>query len=178
MQTLVMTIIGDDRPGLVDSLSSRIDDAGGNWLESRMSHLAGQFAGILRVQVGDEDGAAALEAAMAGLAEQGLQVTVRSSAADEKGIGSEASATTVRLDLVGQDRPGIVRTIARAISARGVNVEELQTGCESAPMSGEPLFKIDARLGLPAGLSMAALQADIEQIASDLMVDVSLEAED
>ncbi|MGI9242946.1 MAG: glycine cleavage system protein R, partial [Verrucomicrobiales bacterium] len=166
MQTLVMTIIGDDRPGLVDSLSSRIDDAGGNWLESRMSHLAGQFAGILRVQV-DDAGAAALESAMVGLSDEGLEVTVRSSAREEMGGGS--AATTVRLDLVGQDRPGIVRKIASAISARGVNVEELQTGCESAPMSGEPLFKIDARLGLPSGLSMAELQADIEEIASDLM---------
>jgi glycine cleavage system regulatory protein len=168
-----MTIIGDDRPGLVDTLSSRIADGGGNWLESRMSHLAGQFAGILRVQVADE-GAEALQAAMVELADQGLQVTVCSSANEEIG-GS--GLTTVRLDLIGQDRPGIVRKIARAIAALGVNVEELQTGCESAPMSGEPLFKIDAKLGLPAGLSMSELQADIEEIASDLMVDVSLEAD-
>ena len=173
MQTLVMTIIGDDRPGLVDTLSSRIADSGGNWLESRMSHLAGQFAGILRVQVADE-GAAALQASMAELADQGLLVTVRASASEE--IGG-TGVTTVRLDLVGQDRPGIVRKIARAIAARGINVEELQTGCESAPMSGEPLFKINAKLGMPAGLSMAELQAEIEEIASDLMVDVSLEAE-
>ena len=173
MQTLVMTIIGDDRPGLVDTLSSRIADGGGNWLESRMSHLAGQFAGILRVQVADE-GAAALQEAMAELAADGLLVTVRASASEE--IGG-AGTTTVRLDLVGQDRPGIVRKIARAIAARGINVEELQTGCESAPMSGEPLFKINAKLGMPAGLSMAELQAEIEEIASDLMVDVSLEAD-
>lgn len=171
MQTLVMTIIGDDRPGLVDSLSSRIADGGGNWLESRMSHLAGQFAGILRVQV-DDGGAAGLEAAMAGLADEGLQVTVRTSVAEET---PPSASTTVRLDLVGQDRPGIVRQIARAIAARGVNVEDLQTGCESAPMSGEPLFKVTAQLGLPASVTMADLQRDLEEIASDLMVDVSLE---
>jgi len=170
MQTLVMTIIGDDHPGLVDALSSRIADGGGNWLESRMSHLAGQFAGILRVQV-DDGGAAALVAAMESLADEGLQVAVRAGGDSES---SPSASTTVRLDLVGQDRPGIVRQIARAISARGVNVEDLQTGCESAPMSGEPIFKVTAQLALPAGVTMADLQADLEEIATDLMVDISL----
>jgi glycine cleavage system regulatory protein len=166
-----MTIIGNDRPGLVDTLSARIADGGGNWLESRMSHLAGQFAGILRVQV-DDDGAAALESAIAGLAAEGLQVAVRTSIAGEV---SEVASTTVRLDLVGQDRPGIVRKIAKAIAAKGVNVEDLQTGCESAPMSGEPLFKVRATLGLPAGVEVSDLQAELEEIASDLMVDFTLE---
>ena len=172
MQTLVMTIIGDDRPGLVDTLSSRIADGGGNWLESRMSHLAGQFAGILRVQV-DDAGAAALSAEMEKLSEEGLQVTVRNAGGDVAG-----ALTTVRLELIGQDRPGIVRQIAGAISAKGVNVEDLQTGCESAPMSGEPLFKVTAQLGLPDGVSMDDLQASLEGIASDLMVDVSLQADE
>ena len=172
MQTLVMTIIGDDRPGLVDTLSSRIADGGGNWLESRMSHLAGQFAGILRVQV-DDDGAAALESAMQGLADEGLQVTVCTG--DER--AARSVSTTVKLDLVGQDRPGIVREIARVIAAKGVNVEDLHTGCESAPMSGEPLFRVTAHLGLPSGVTMEDLQAGLEEIASDLMVDVTLEAE-
>ena len=174
MQTLVMTIIGDDRPGLVDTLSSRIADGGGNWLESRMSHLAGQFAGILRVQV-DDGGAAALQAAVGDLKGEGLQVTVRPS---DDGENSAAASTAVRLELVGHDRPGIVREIARAISARGVNVEDLQTGCESAPMSGEPLFRATAQLGLPSGVTMEDLQTDLEEIASDLMVDVSLELGD
>ena len=175
MQTLVMTIIGDDRPGLVDTISSRIADGGGNWLESRMSHLAGQFAGILRVQV-DVGAAAALVAAMEGLADEGLQVAVRTSVGD--GGGADGSRTTARLELLGQDRPGIVRQIASAIAARGVNVEELSTGCESAPMSGEPLFKVTAQLGLPAGVSIAGLQGDLEELASDLMVDITLEAGD
>jgi len=166
-----MTIIGDDRPGLVDTLSSKIADGGGNWLESRMSHLAGQFAGILRVQISD-DGADALTAAMDSLAQEGLQVNVRAAGGDE----STGKLTTVRLDLVGQDRPGIVKEIARVISARGVNVEDLHTGCESAPMSGEPLFKVTAQLGLPASVTVSDLQADLEEIASDLMVDVTLQA--
>lgn len=172
MQTLVMTVIGDDRPGLVDSLSSRIADGGGNWLESRMSHLAGQFAGILRIQV-DDDGAPALVAEMEKLGSEGLQVTVRTASGDPAGEG----ATTAHLELVGQDRPGIVRQVAGALSGKGVNVEELHTGCESAPMSGEPLFKVTARLGLPAGVSMEELQSALEEIASDLMVDISLNAD-
>ena len=48
---LVITVIGDDQPGLVEQLSTTISGHGGNWLESSMSHLAGKFAGILKVAV-------------------------------------------------------------------------------------------------------------------------------
>jgi len=167
---LVATIIGRDRPGLVESVSDVVAEHGGNWLESRMAQMAGQFAGILRIEV-EDDRRDALAAALVDLASGGLRVVV------ERAAGEPAAAVlrSVKLEVLGADRKGIVRQIAHAIAAREVNVVELETEIRSAPMSGEILFAASARLEVPAGASLAELRRDLERIASDLMVDISVE---
>jgi glycine cleavage system regulatory protein len=170
--SLVATIIGRDRPGLVESVSDVVAEHGGNWLESRMAQMAGQFAGILRIEV-DGDRRDALAAALVGLSSGGLRVVVEP--ADD--VPEEPGPRSVGLEVLGADRKGIVRQIAHAIAARGVNVVELETEVRSAPMSGELLFAASARLEVPAGASLADLRRDLERIASDLMVDVTVEDE-
>ncbi len=169
----VMTIIGRDRPGLVDQLAGVVAQHGGNWLESRMSRLGGQFAGILRIQV-PPAGESALAAALTGLEEQGLKIIVYP---DPTG-GEPPAPTLATLKLVGHDRPGIVRQISSALARQGVNVEELVTGCESAPMTGESLFRAHAELRLPPTCDTTALQAELERIAGDLMVDLTFRPAD
>lgn len=167
MRSLVLTFLGRDRPGLVGALAALVTEHGGNWEESRMASLAGEFAGILRVTVADES-AAGLERALGELTEH-LQVVVKS--------GSDAAVATgelIRLELTGHDRPGIVREISRALASRGVNVEELDSEVTSAPMSGEPLFRAQALLRVPEDLSSRDLRAGLESIAEDLMVDIDL----
>ncbi|MDB6111371.1 MAG: amino acid-binding domain protein [Pedosphaera sp.] len=165
---LVMTIIGKDRTGLVESVASLVAEHGGNWLESRMCRLGGEFAGILRIHVPAEK-QAALMAALNGLQKHGLSVVV--SAGEAGTVTGNGQFTT--LEIVGHDRPGIVREIARALAGQKVNVEELSSELVSAPMSGETLFKAQARLQLPEHCDMAALRAELEKIAADLMVDIS-----
>jgi glycine cleavage system regulatory protein len=164
-----MTIIGPDRPGLVESLATIVAEHRGNWVESRMSHLAGQFAGILRVEIAEVD-AGALKGALAALESEGVRTI-----AFEAEEAVAASGDCVDLELFGQDRPGIVREIAHSLAEHGVNVEELQTECTSAPMSGERIFKAQARLRIPRDLSLDELRLQLEKIASDLMVDVRLD---
>jgi glycine cleavage system regulatory protein len=166
--SLVVTVIGEDKPGLVEALSSTVAAHDGNWLESRMSHMAGKFAGIVRVEV-PEASLDALVEALGGLDSAGLRVIAEPSPG-----GTAPASGAFTLDLVGADQPGIVSEIARALSARGVNVEELATECTSAPMSGDPLFKATAVLRLPAGTSIDDLRRDLEELASSLMVDLSL----
>jgi glycine cleavage system regulatory protein len=168
--SLVITIIGPDRPGLVESVSRAISDRGGNWTRSRMAHLAGQFAGILHVTI-DPQAADDLKAALEQLAGESLSVTI---ARDDVAPVVPSPGLTLKLDLIGQDRPGIVREISRALAARGVNVEELATECESAPWSGEILFKAQATLHAPADTDLDTLRRDLEAIAQDLMVEISL----
>jgi len=164
---LVLTAIGDDQPGLVESLSAAVADNGGNWLESSMSQLAGKFAGILRVSVADQQ-ADAMIAALEQLSDK-LKLVI------EKVDVEQASdkPKTVTLSLVGNDRAGIVREISHALASLAVNVEELNTECEPAPMSSEILFKCNATLRVPAGVSLDQLQAALEQLADDLMVELA-----
>ncbi len=166
-----MTVIGPDKPGLVDSVSSLVAEFGGNWLESRMCHLGGQFAGLLQIET-DEPAAEALGAALESLPESGLKIVAHRSAADE----GDDCAEVAQVEIVGQDRPGIVQHIASAFAARSVNVEELSTQCYSAPMSGERLFEAKAKVCIPESCDTEALREDLESIAADLQVDISFES--
>ncbi|MBX3743804.1 MAG: glycine cleavage system protein R [Verrucomicrobiae bacterium] len=163
---LVLTIIGRDRPGLVESLASMVTRHDGNWLESRMNRLGGEFAGLLRCDL-PPDREDAFRQALAQL--DALTAVVRR---DQPAPAPTAPLAT--LDLVGHDRPGIVRQLAAILAAQGVNVEELATECVSAPMSGEPLFKARARLALPPGLNLASLRTDLERVAADLLVEIAI----
>jgi len=161
-----MTLLGPDRPGLVELLSTTIADNGGNWLESRMSHLSGQFAGILRIEC-EESAADQLAGQLRGLSTHGLSVQVIVASATEAGPRVE-----VEVDVVGNDRPGIIRQLAAVVAEAGGNVEDLATRLESAPMAGHPLFHASGRLSLPADADQATLISAIEDLGDDLSVTI------
>jgi glycine cleavage system regulatory protein len=171
MPDLVLTLIGPDRPGIVEAIAEPIARHGGNWLESRMAHLAGKFAGILRIEVpaGRE---AALTEALRALETVGLKLTIETGPAETAGAG----ARTYLLELMGLDRPGIVREISRLLAERGVNIEELTTDRSAAPMSGELLFRSRARVTVPPQTDPDRLRERLEQLAGDLMVQITLAA--
>lgn len=176
MTSLVLTVIGPDRPGLVESLAQTVVAHGGNWLESRMAHLSGQFAGILRVQV-DETSADKLTNALRNLDLQGLTIVVA------EDVNQPVESTPVRveplsMELVGSDRPGIVKQITSVLAEKQVNVEQFQTECINAPMSGKTLFRATARLHLPPQLSAEQLCRTLEEVAHDLMVDITFGTDD
>ena len=167
--SLVMTLIGPDRTGLVESIARAVAAHSGNWLESRMCRLGGEFAGILRVEIPAGERSPLL-AALQKIS--GLNVTVR---ADDGKISAvpPGGIRQTKLEIVGHDRPGIVREISAALARAGVNVEEFSSEVASAPMSGETLFKASARLQLPERCDLTAMKNDLEKIAADLLVDVS-----
>ena len=165
---LVMTIIGPDRTGLVESVARVVADHGGNWLESRMCRLGGEFAGILRIELPVEK-CQMLLGALQALQSHGLTVVVR----PDEAAARATQGRQTKLEIVGHDRPGIVREITSALARANVNVEEFSSECVSAPMSGETLFKAAARLQLPERCNLAALKTELEKIADDLLVDIS-----
>jgi glycine cleavage system regulatory protein len=166
---LVLTVLGEDRPGLVESLAHVIATHGGNWLESRMARLAGKFAGILRVSVRSAS-VEALTAALQGLETQGLRLLIEWSPSDD----AAQNYRQLTLDLIGNDRVGIIRDISQALARRGINIDELHTRYLSAPMTGEMLFKATAQLRVPLQVQLAELQESLERLAHDLMVDITL----
>jgi glycine cleavage system regulatory protein len=166
--TLVLTLIGNDRPGLVDSVSQSLADHGGNWEKSHMASLAGKFAGILRASV-PGDAVDAVTQAWRQLERDGLRVLV------ERG---EASAVPGRqhelqLEIVGQDHPGIVHDIAHALARRGVSVMELESEVVNASMAGGHLFQARVRVCVPTGVDEDHLRDDLEALANEIMVDLN-----
>ena len=163
---LVLTIIADDKPGLVETLSSVVAEHQGNWLESSMSQLAGKFVGILRVSVSQKQ-AAALASALRDLSDDWKLVIEQVDTA-----ASREQARTVQLSLVGNDRPGIVREISHALAVQSINVEQLTTECSPAPMSSDVLFRTRAVLRVPREIKLESLQSTLEELADDLIVEL------
>ncbi|KQQ54188.1 glycine cleavage system protein R [Pseudomonas sp. Leaf127] len=168
MNHLVVTVVAPDKPGQVERIAHCIAEHGGNWLESRMSRLAGQFAGILRLSVPIEQ-RDALVTALHELATHDIRVLLA-----EESEEPTLAWTPIHMALVGTDRPGIVRDITRLLAGQGVNVERLVTEVMTAPMSGEWLFRAEAVLGVPATVTLDDLQARLETLADDLMVELEL----
>lgn len=168
--SLVLTILGPDRPGLVEQIARLVAAHDGNWLESRMAHLAGQFAGILRVEV-DATQAESLTQSLVGLATSGLESIIHP---DPSAAAATDDRPLLHLDLLGQDRPGIVREITRVLAALAVNVEELQTEVRAAAETGQPLFHAAAQLRLPPHVTEDTLRSELEAVAADMMVDLKL----
>jgi glycine cleavage system regulatory protein len=168
LASVILSVIGSDRPGLTEALAGAVLGAGGNWLESHLSRLGGLYVGSVLVAL-EPDKVDALRRAVSAVDAQGLEVRV-APALEDPGAGGEA----LQFSLVGQDRPGIVRQVTAALSALDVNIEAFDTRLSAEPHSGAPLFHLDARLRLPPGLSAAAVQSALEDISGEIMVDISL----
>lgn len=167
---LVLTVLSDDRPGVVEQLAQTISQHHGNWLESRMAQLAGKFAGILQVAVAQEH-QHQLQAALNDLNNKGFKIVVDNAVNTAKPEYREFS-----FSVVGNDRPGIVREIAQAFAARHINMGELETACSSMPWSGEPLFEATGVIEVPKAVDMNELYDYLDKIADDLAVDIRLES--
>lgn len=167
--SLVLTVIGHDKPGIVESLSRVVAAHDANWEDSRMARLANRFAGILRVTVARAR-AEELTEKLEQLSSAGLRVVVERT----EGHDAPSSYRTLRLQLLGNDRPGIVREISHLLAERGVNIEELETERVSAAMTGGDLFKATATLRVPPPVSTEELRRGLESLANEMMVDLNL----
>lgn len=169
MAYLVLTLIGDDRAGLVAATADVINAHAGNWERSQLAELAGTFAGVVEVWVPDGR-AAELTASLTEL--DGLTVVAQPGTSAQP-----ASWPELRASLVGNDRPGIVREVSGVLSRHGLNIETLNTRTVDAPMGGGRLFEADVVARIPAGADLAVLRADLERLAAEILVDLTL-AED
>jgi glycine cleavage system regulatory protein len=163
---VILTVIGNDRPGLTGALADAVLAAGGNWLESQLARLGGKFVGCVLVELP----AGQLDTLLAGLDATGLKV-------DIVAAGEAAPAgTPLSLSVVGQDQPGIVREVTAVLGAIGVNIERLETMLKDGAWSGARLFTAEADLLLPAGVTEADVRDALEAISAEIMVDVTVGA--
>jgi glycine cleavage system regulatory protein len=179
--SFIVTFIGDDKPGLVEQLSSAIEKNGGNWHESRLSQLGGKFAGLILVSLAEDKGHV-LEDSLKGLAASGLSVRVTATsevsnvpAASDQETFSAQTGRQIGLSLVGPDRPGIVREISRALAERKINVLEMDSAVSSAPMSAETLFHARLKAAIPEDVVMGELQDVLDEIANAMTLDIDID---
>ncbi len=168
--TLILSVIGPDRPGIVDDLSSVIIDNGGNWLESRMCNLAGQFAGVLLVEcsTGKQAG---LVAALNGLDETGFKIQLASG-----GNGGEtAGRVNLELEISGPDHPGIIHDISHFLAKRNINIAEMDSHCEEGAMSGGHVFHSRISASIPRTQDISDVEDALDDLASALNVDITLD---
>jgi len=168
MATLILSVIGSDRPGLTQALAGAILSAGGNWLESHLGRLGGLYVGSVLVEL-EAASVDILRSAVREVDAQGLEVRI-APAVEGPGVWGDA----VYFSLVGQDRPGIVHQVTAILSGLDANIEAFDTRISVEPHSGAPLFHMDARLRLPPTLQAEGVQAALEEISAEIMVDISL----
>lgn len=171
MTSLVITLVGPDRPGLVSAISDKAAAFGANWADSVMANFAQQFAGIVHLQVPAEN-CDALVAALRSLESPELRLVV----ARSDGGKTEPAVRRLKLDLVGHDRPGIIRAISSQLATHGVSIDKLQTHIESGAWSGEQMFHMHAQLTVPLALESDTLRSGLESLANELMVDITFDS--
>ena len=168
MEMMVLSVVGSDRPGLTKALAAAVVSAGGNWLQSHLSQLGGLYVGSVLVAL-EASGVEALRAAVSTVDAHGLDVRLVP-ATPAPGVAGE----DFHFGLVGQDRPGIVSQVTEVLSRLGANIETFETWITDEPYSGIALFHMETGLRLPPGLRASDVQAALEAISAEIMVDISL----
>ncbi|GAA2471447.1 glycine cleavage system protein R [Terrabacter carboxydivorans] len=172
MPRLVLTVIGDDRAGLVSALADVVTAHDGNWEDSQLAELAGKFAGIVVVGVPAER----VESLTSALRELDglLEVTSHPGAEGVGGVADDADAQRLTVDLLGNDSPGIVREVSSVLNRHDLSIETMTTETREAPMAGGLLFEAHVVVRVPGGSDTAALRADLERLATELLVDIAV----
>lgn len=165
MKPVVITIMGKDKPGLVDSVAKQIYDHGGNWQASSFAHMAGQFAGFVEALV-PTDNHQPLTDALNAIPD----LTVQSVSVTEAG---NSQRDTLNIDVMGNDKPGIVQELTKVLHRFNLNIMSFDSCCESAPNWGSLMFKATTVVDVPADFDTSQLQEALENVANDLVVDIN-----
>jgi glycine cleavage system regulatory protein len=173
MKKLVITFISDDRPGLVEKLSQMVQQHDGNWLESKMAQLSGKFTGIVEISLPDKQ-VPVLTQELKALSSEGISLLAEAVASEPP----QAVLNSGEVSILGLDRPGIVNEISTALAALNINVEEFHSMVEPAPMTGQPLFKADLAIGIPAAVNLEELTEKLDTISERLNIECMLKVDE
>lgn len=166
-QQLIFTVIAQDKPGIVTTLSDTVNSHGGNWLDSRMSQLSGEFAGIVHIEV-DLDKKKALESALTALTNDSLSITIRQAGESL----NESDYKLHEIEIFGNDRTGIVAEVSKLFSEKSINILEFDTDINDVPVTGGQLFHADAVIGVAKGTDLDELQDKLHDLADELSLDI------
>lgn len=167
-EKIIITLFAKDRPGIIRALSDTVLANKGNWLESSLSRLCGQFTGIVHIAV-DSGNKAQLTTALEAMSQDGINITVQKA----EGVKTDdIEVNGLQILVEANDRPGIINEIADALATENVNVDNIDTEVESASMAGYPIFRAHLFLAMPDDLSETDLEEVLESVSDDVMVSV------
>lgn len=165
---LVFTVLSKDQPGIVSRISEVVNDHQASWMDSRMSQLAGQFAGVILVEA-EAEHIQGLENALANLSqESGISVHFSES---DTSVG-DSDQKLHEIELVGPDRPGIIREMSKLFQERDINILELDTDITDASMSGGLLFSASAVISVAPSVDLDELNDHLKELADELTLDI------
>ena len=166
MNSLIISAVGSDRPGIVSELSGAITSHGGNIEKSRMTRLGSDFTIIMLVTVDpklEESLVVALQAI------KDLSITTKGTEPNTVIAGENC-----QISLSGADNEGIVKVLSKYLEEKSINIIEMDTHISQAPISGSPLFNLNASVSIPGEVDGRDIQSDLSQIAQDLGVEIHL----
>lgn len=165
---MILSAVASDRPGLTQALAEAVHEASGNWLESHLSRLGGTYVGSVLVEI-DDEAVARLSDAVSNVDSSGLHVSIAPA-----GEVAEADGYPLSIEVVGQDRPGIVRQITTVLSLLGANIEDFSSTTRQGAWSGEPIFTAVVRARIPQEVAFDAVQSALEAISGEIMVELTI----
>lgn len=168
---LVLSALGQDRPGIVDKLSKAIFDHECSIADSRMTVLGGTFAILLMVE-GPWDKLARLEDQVKELQKE-LGLTIISQRTERR--VPSGNLLPYGVDVVSLDHPGIVHSLASFFSQRGINIEDMSTSCYAAAHTGAPMYSVHMSVGIPSRIHIATLRDEFMDFCDDMNLDAVLE---
>jgi glycine cleavage system transcriptional repressor len=172
MPQLILNALGPDRPGIVGQVTGHLHAAGANVLDSRMVNLRGQFAIILLIEA-EPAALEKLRHSLPPLAEQiGLRLTLTDAQATNT---APIKGIPFKLKTYSMDQPGIIHKISDLLREHNVNIEELSARQESAPFAGDPLFLMEMRITIPAGVPLQTVRSKVQALCDTLNCDLDFE---
>ncbi len=172
-KNFVLTLTGPDRIGIVERMTGLLLGRGGNVETSRMTRLGGEFAILMLVSI-PEDRLAGLDADLETLTAQGYKFTTTPT--DRTYAESHPGWLPYRIEVQGADHEGIIHEVAHYLSARGVNIESVDSETIPAPTTGSPLFAMTAQLAVPPGQAGQGWEAGLAEIGDRMNLDIRVSA--
>jgi len=170
-KNIVLTLTGHDRVGIVKEITNVLVKNGGNVENSRMARLGGEFAMLALVALEEKD-LPAFEAELEQLRKEGFHITLLPT--EDEHTKKYAGWLPYQIEVLGADHEGIIYEIAQHLAGQGINFEDVETTTSPAPMSGTPLFKMQATVLVPPNLPFNKWSDALEEIGDKLNVTVEV----
>ena len=167
---IILTVISEDKPGVVEAIANTVANCQGNWLESSLAQLSGKFAGVITVALPEEN-SKTLSEQLDQLKAQNINISIDRL---EQTQQQDTEGKSASFSVAGPDRKGIVKEISQALAGHKINLLSLETTLSSMPYSGEPLFEAKGNIAIPEGLDLQEVGEKMYDIADMLGVDISL----